>query len=72
MGIDWWTTGNQILVAVICKHHFAFTDYLNPKDVVSLSQTSTSRHTDLKLILDVLRRELSLKLAGETGKIDGR
>ena len=50
MNIDWWTTGNQILVSVLVRP-FSFGSYLSPSDVAALSQTSTSRHTDCKVIL---------------------
>ena len=68
---DWWTTGNQILVAVIARLTFVFSDHLHPKDIASLSQTSTRRHTDCKVILKVLRQEYLLRVAEVAGKSDG-
>ena len=65
---DWCTTGNQILVAVIARLPFEFGDYLHPRDVAALSQTSTRRHTDCKVILKVLREELALRIAERSGK----
>lgn len=59
---DWWTTGNQILVSVLAVP-FVFIDYLQPSDFSALSQTSTSRHTDCKVILRCLKNELAIRRA---------
>lgn len=68
---DWRTTGNQILVAVIARVPFVFSDHLHPRDIASLSQTSTRRHTYCRVILEVLRQEYLLRVAEETGKSNG-
>ena len=69
---DWWTTGNQILVAVVARSPFAFGDYLHPRDIAALSQTSTRRHTDCRVILKLQREESALRAAERFGKSDGQ
>ena len=58
---DWWTTGNQILTSIASELPFVLGDYLHPRDIASLSQTSTRRHTDCKVILKAKQEELSLR-----------